>query len=51
MSAYLNVSLVILLSVILLYHSYKFRGKFNTLLIAIISGGIGVLVEYIGVTS
>ena len=47
----INITLVIALAVIMLYHSYRFKGLMNTLVFAIISGGIGVSVEYVGVSS
>ena len=51
MFAWINVSLVVFLSFILLWHSTKIRGCFNTLILAVISGGIGILVEHVGVSS
>ena len=45
------IILVIILALVLLYHSYRFRGLTNTLCIAIVSGGIGSLVEFLGVSS
>lgn len=47
----INLLLVIILGIIMLYHSYMFRGACDTFIFAIVSGGIGILVEYVGVSS
>jgi len=43
--------LVVFLALLITYHSYEFRGSINTVCLVIISGGIGALVEFLGVLS
>ncbi|MCD6485499.1 MAG: hypothetical protein J7L47_10370, partial [Candidatus Odinarchaeota archaeon] len=43
--------LVVSLGLIMLYHNYRFNGLFSTIVFCTISGGTGVLVEYVGVSS
>ena len=47
----INITLVVVLGLIMLYHNYRFNGLFNAIVFSIISGGIGILVEYVGVSS
>ena len=49
--AVINFSLVMILAVILLYHCYKIRGSMDAIVLTIVAGGVGAIVEFVGVTS